>query len=231
MPTSVDYSGYFQQMLGGVSITVQMLLWSFVISLAIGTVFGILRTGASGVVQIPLTIYISIMTGVPSLLILFIIYYGGSGVLTALLGYDRSFDVSPFSSGVAAIAMVNAAYVCDLVHGAIRNLPKGQFEACTVLGLPRFHAWRLILLPQVFRLALPGLVNIWIIILKETSLVSLVGLSDLVTVAKTAGGATSEPFVFLIVASFFYIAMSTLTVPLANRLERRLNRGQTPVGA
>ncbi|QEW24127.1 Histidine transport system permease protein HisQ (plasmid) [Marinibacterium anthonyi] len=230
MTAAVDYSGYFRQMLGGVSVTAQLMLLSFAISLVAGTFLGILRLVEKRAVQIPLAVYASIMTGVPSLLILFIIYYGGSGVLTAMFGYNRSFDISPFASGVAAISLVNAAYVADLVHGAIRNVPKGQFEACTMLCLPRFQAWRLVLLPQVFRLALPGLVNIWIVILKETSLVSLVGLHDLVTVAKTAGGATREPFLFLIVASVFYVVVSTLTVPASNALERWLNRGHTRVG-
>lgn len=225
MTAVIDYAGYFRQMLGGTAITLQLFLLGFLLSLVIGVVLGVLRVIPSRIVQIFVGAYASVMTGVPSLLVLFIIFYGGSDVLTAIFGSDRGFDLSPFGSGVAAIAMVNAAYVADIVHGAIRNLPAGQFEACKVLSLPRFQAWRLVLLPQVFRLALPGLVNIWIAVLKETSLVSLVGLQDLVAVAKTAGGATREPFLYLIVASVFYILVSTLTVPLADMLERHLNRG------
>lgn len=225
MTAAVDYAGYFRQMLGGTAITLQLFLLGFLFSLISGVVLGILRLVRGRAVRFLLDLYASIMTGVPSLLILFIIFYGGSGVLTALFGFDRGFDLSPMASGIAAITLVNAAFVGDLVHGAIRNLPLGQFEACKVLSLPAFQAWRLVLLPQVFRLALPGLVNVWIVILKETSLVSLVGLQDLVAVAKTAGGATREPFLFLIVASLFYIVVSTLTVPLADALEARLNRG------
>jgi His/Glu/Gln/Arg/opine family amino acid ABC transporter permease subunit len=228
MSSAVDYAGYFRQMLGGASLTLQLFLFSFVLSLAAGVVIGLLRLVRHRAVRIVLDVYASIMMGVPSLLILFIIYYGGSGLLSAIFGFDRGFDLSPFASGVAAITLVNAVYVGELIHGAIRNIPQGQFEACKVLTIPRLQAWRLVLLPQVFRLALPGIVNIWIVILKETSLVSLVGLQDLVAVAKTAGGSTREPFLFLITASIFYVTISAITVPLAETVERYLNRGYGP---
>jgi polar amino acid transport system permease protein len=107
----------------------------------------------------------------------------------------------------------------------VRNLPRGQFEACKALAIRPLAAWRHVILPQVARLALPGLVNIWMIVLKDTPLVSLTGLKDLVANAKIAAGATKEPFVFFIAASLFFIVFSALTLRLSARLEKRFDRG------
>lgn len=223
--TTADFAGYLGQMGAGAWVTMKVFLLSFLLSLITGTLFGLGRLSRLRPLRAVLAAYASIAMGVPSLLIIFIIYYGGSAVLTALFGFDRGFDLSPFASGVVAITMVNAVYVGELIQSAVRNLPAGQFEACDALNIPRHKAWRQVLLPQVFRLALPGLVNVWIVILKETSLVSIVGLHDLISVAKTVGGATREPFLFLVASGSFYVAISVATVPLARRAERRLNRG------
>lgn len=223
--TSPQFWGYVRQMLDGTVITVQLFLSGFVLAFVLGTVIGIVTLSKNVVIQAIWRTYASIMMGVPSLLVIFILYYGGSAILTGLFGLSRSIDVTPFGAGLAALTIVYAAYVAELIHGAVKNLPRGQFEACAALSIRPISAWRHVILPQVMRLALPGLVNIWLIVLKDTPLVSLAGLNDLVATSKIAAGATNEPFIFFIVASLFFIVVSALTMPLSNWLEERFGRG------
>ena len=223
---SDQFAGYLRQMAYGAVITIELFMSGFVLALIFGTAAGI--TGSlsqSMIVQGLYRVYLSIITGVPSLLVIFLIYYGGSAMLTSLFGRSRSFDVTPFSAGVASLTIVYSAYIAELVRGAIRNLPRGQFEAAAALAIRPFAAWRHIIIPQLIRLALPGLVNIWMIVLKDTPLVSLAGLNELVGNAKIAAGATKEPFLFFIAASLFFVVFSAITLQLSALLERRFARG------
>jgi len=222
---SPEFWGYIRQMAGGAVITLELFACSVVLALVLGTIVGIVSLSRNLAIQALWRTYASIVMGVPSLLVIFIIYYGGSAMLNGLFGRSLRIDVTPFGAGLAALTIVYAAYVAELVHGAVRNLPRGQFEACAALSLRPVQAWIHVILPQVFRLALPGLVNVWLIVLKDTPLVSLAGLNDLVATAKISAGATKEPFIFFIAASLFFIAFSALTMPLANRLDTRLGRG------
>ncbi|HEY9213767.1 MAG TPA: ABC transporter permease subunit, partial [Ancylobacter sp.] len=155
------------------------------------------------------------------------IFYGGSAMVTGVFGEDASIDVTPFAAGVAALSIVYAAYIAELVRGAITNLPHGQFEGARALAIPPLIMWVRVILPQVARLALPGLVNVWSFMIKETPLVSLAGLNDLVATAKIAAGATKEPFIFFIATALFFIVFSAATLRLATLLEIRLDRGLT----
>jgi His/Glu/Gln/Arg/opine family amino acid ABC transporter permease subunit len=223
---SARFGGYVLQMLHGAVITIELFMLGFVLALMFGTTVGIIGSvSRSVIVQGVYRVYLSIITGVPSLLIIFLIYYGGSAMLTSLLGRSRSFDVTPFSAGVASLTIVYSAYIAELVRGAVRNLPRGQFEAAAALAIRPFAAWRYVIVPQLIRLALPGLVNIWMIVLKDTPLVGLAGLNELVGSAKIAAGATKEPFLFFIAASLFFIAFSAGTLRLSALLERRFARG------
>ena len=228
---SPQFYGYLEQMALGAVVTLKLFACGFGLALICGTVIGIVTLSRNPLIQIVWRVYASIIMGVPSLLVIFLIYYGGSAMLNGLLGSSRSVDVTPFGAGLAALTIVYAAYVAELVHGAVRNLPRGQFEACSALAITPFAAWQHVILPQIARLALPGLVNIWLIVLKDTPLVSLAGLNDLVATSKIAAGATKEPFAFFIAASLFFIVFSALTSRLSARLETRLGRGLAEVKA
>ena len=121
--------------------------------------------------------------------------------------------------------MVYAAYTGEVVRGAVSNVPAGQFEAARALGVGTFHLWRLVVIPQAFRLALPGLTNIWLILLKDTALVSLVGLEDIVRVANIAAGTTQEPFLFYIVAMLAFVAVAGLSMMAVHKAEAWAGRG------
>jgi His/Glu/Gln/Arg/opine family amino acid ABC transporter permease subunit len=223
---SERFGGYFLQILYGGITTVELFVLGFTLALTCGTTIGIIGSLSRNVViQAIYKVYISIITGIPSLIFIFLIFYGGSAILAGLLGKSRSIDVTPFAAGLASLTIVYSAYIAELVRGAVRNVPRGQFEAAAALAIKPRAAWQHVIIPQVIRLALPGLVNIWIVVLKDTPLVSLAGLNELVGNAKIAAGATKEPFLFFIVAAMFYVAFSAFTLRLSGRLEHRFARG------
>jgi polar amino acid transport system permease protein len=223
--SSQDFLGYLEQMAHGALITAELFAAGFGSALLFGFLIGIVSLAPNRLIQAVWRIYASAMMGVPSLVVLFIIYYGGDAVLTATLGGRRAIDITPFMGGVITLAAVYAAYIAELLRGAFINLPKGQSEACSALGIGTFDAWRYVILPQLIRLAFPGLVNIWLIVLKDTPLVSLAGLHDLVAMSKIAAGSTKSPFIFFVAAALFFIGFSALTSWLARRIEIRLDRG------
>ncbi len=212
-----DLIGYGEQLLAGARVTIELAFSGYVLALTVGTTWALSRR-----VEIPIAgpvikgvwrVYASIFMGVPSVLVMFLFYYGGSAMvmgLLALFGIRARVDVSPFQAGLAALTIVQGAYAAEVISGAIRNVPRGQFEAARALGI---------------RLALPGLTNIWISVLKDTALVALAGLNEIVARSRTAAGATKEPFLFFIAAALFFVVFSALTLKFSARVERRLDRG------
>lgn len=221
-----QFYGYLGQLAAGALVTMELFLVSFALAMLFGMLIAVATLSGSRIIEAIWRVYASIFMGVPSLLVIFLIFYGGSAMLTAVLG-DLAPDVSPFGAGIAALSIVYAAYIAELIRGAVGNLPKGQFEGARALAIPRFVMWWRVIMPQVMRLALPGLVNLWMFMLKETPLVSLAGLHDLVGAAKIAAGATKEPFIFFIATALFFIVFSGLTLRIADLLEIRLERGRT----
>jgi His/Glu/Gln/Arg/opine family amino acid ABC transporter permease subunit len=226
-----DLLGYFAQLLGGAAITVELAFSGYACALTIGTTWALLRRLDNQVVNAVWRVYASIFMGVPSVLVIFLFYYGGSAIiggLAGLVGWRPRVDVSPFAAGLAALTIVQGAYSAEVISGAMRNVPRGQFEAARALGIRPYQAWWHVIIPQAGRLALPGLTNIWVSVLKDTALVALAGLNEIVARSRTAAGATKEPFLFFIAAALFFIIFSAATLKLSARIERRLDRGIAP---
>jgi polar amino acid transport system permease protein len=162
--------------------------------------------------------------GVPSILIVFFLYFNAPGLLKS--AFNLRVDVTPFVAGVSALAIVYAAYIGEAVRGAVLNIPRGQWDVAHALGLKNLSMWWLVILPQIWRIALPGVTNVWMTTLKDTALVSLVGLTDLVRMADIAAAATQEPFLFYVVAGLVFVVFSGLTMAGSVRLERWAFRGQ-----
>jgi His/Glu/Gln/Arg/opine family amino acid ABC transporter permease subunit len=234
-----DLIGYGEQLLAGARVTIELAFSGYVLALTVGTTWALSRRVenpiAGPVIKGVWRVYASIFMGVPSVLVMFLFYYGGSAMvmgLLALFGIRARVDVSPFQAGLAALTIVQGAYAAEVISGAIRNVPRGQFEAARALGIRPYQAWWYVIMPQVGRLALPGLTNIWISVLKDTALVALAGLNEIVARSRTAAGATKEPFLFFIAAALFFVVFSALTLKFSARVERRLDRGiAKPVAA
>jgi His/Glu/Gln/Arg/opine family amino acid ABC transporter permease subunit len=226
--------GFVEQLGIGALMTMQVGVCAYLLALLIGTVFALATLKPRLPARIIWVPYASLFTGVPSLLVGFLFYYGGSGMVHSLLspfGLDVDVDITPFAAAVAALGMVYGAYLADLIRSAIQNVPRGQFEAARVLLVPRSTMWLKVILPQVLRLALPGMTNIWIVVLKDTALISLIGLKEIMAYAKLASGYTKEPFIYYLLASAFFLGMTWLTYFVAGRVETWTGRGFRPVVA
>jgi His/Glu/Gln/Arg/opine family amino acid ABC transporter permease subunit len=227
MPSSA-LLGYCEYLLAGAAITVELAVSGYLLALVVGTTWALARRLRSRIMTGVWRVYASIFMGVPSVLVMFLFYYAGGATLAALLaliGVRVRIDVTPFGAGLAALTVVQGAYAAEVISGAIRNVSRGQFEASRALGIRPYQTWWYVIMPQVARLALPGLTNIWISVLKDTALVALAGLNEIVMRSRTAAGATKEPFLFFTLAALFFIVVSAATLRVSGRLERRLDRG------
>lgn len=223
--------GFVQQLAIGGLMTIQVAVCAYLLALAIGCFFALITLKPTFLAKLVWLPYASIFTGVPSLLVGFLFYYGGSEIVASLLapfGLDKRVEVTPFMAAVAALGMVYGAYLADLIRSAIQNVPHGQFEAAGVLLIPRHTIWLRVILPQMLRLALPGMTNMWIVVLKDTALISLIGLKEIMAYAKLASGVTKEPFVYYMLAAAFFLAMTWLTYYVARHIETWAGRGFHP---
>ncbi len=172
--------------------------------------------------------YTGFFRGIPDLLALFIVYFGLQAVVDRLgkaVGFAGHIEVHAMVAGVIALAVVVAAYSSEVWLGAITAIPAGQIEAARSLGLTPRQAFRRVVLPQLMRVALPGLGNIWTILLKDTSLISTLAVLDLLRAASEASRATRAPLVFYSVAAGLYLVMSIASGAVQAGLEKRANRG------
>jgi len=220
--------GYGDELLAGTAVTLWLAILSSALALAFGVVIGIFATGRKLLRRWLWRSYASIAMGVPTILYVFFIYYNAPIFLKK--SFDLRVDVSPFVAGLTALTFVYSAYVAEVVRGAAINVPRGQWEAAQVLGLSRFTIWRLVILPQIWRLSVPGIVNVWMTVLKDTALVSLVGLTDLIRMAEVAAAVSKMPFLFFILAAMVFIVLSAATMFGTKHLEAWINRGYARAG-
>lgn len=215
--------GFADQLAIGALTTVKVALTSLVL----GTVVGLCGAGAklssSFLLMRLAEAYTTVIRGVPELLIILILYFGGTVALSAV--FRRYVEIDAFSAGVAALTIVFGAYATEVFRAAITAVPQGQIEAAHALGLSRFLTFRLVVLPQMWRYALPGLGNLWLTLLKDTALVSVVGLDDLMRKAGIAAGTTHDPLTFYLAAALLYLAFTSLSLCGLTVLEWRAGRG------
>jgi His/Glu/Gln/Arg/opine family amino acid ABC transporter permease subunit len=167
--------------------------------------------------------YVATVRGVPDLLIVFLVYFGGTVTLSRLFG--RFVEVDPFSAGIAALGLVFGAYATEIFRGAISGVPRGQLEAARSFGLRPWQVFVFVTLPQAWRLALPPYGNQLLILLKQTSLVSIVGLEELMRKAGLAAAFSNAPFTFYMAAAFLYLIMTVALTGFLRAAETRAARG------
>jgi len=226
---SFGNSGWGDEILRGLAVTIKLAI----ATLPLGILLGFLAAFASMSKNIPLRMagfgYTTIMRGLPEILTLFVVYNGvGLLINKTVQWWDPNagaVDFSPFLAGVIALGMVFGAFAAEVLRGAFNSLDEGQSEAGRAIGMkPSQIFWR-IKLPQVWRFALPGLGNLWISMLKDTALVSVTALDDLMRMAKVAVGVTKQPFTFYLTACLIYWIMCLLSEVVLEKMERRANRG------
>lgn len=214
---------YIPQIMAGLGVTLKVAGGSFLLALVLAILAVPLTLGRSRVVRGLLAGYVAVIRGVPELLVIFMIFYGGTVLLTALAG--GYVEVNALSAGIAALAAVTFAYLIEVLRAALQSIPDGQREAARMLGLSPRQTFLRILLPQMLRRALPGIGNQWLVTLKESALVSVVGLEEVMRKSVVAAGATREPLVFYLLAAAIFIVITAISSAIFGTAERRLAAG------
>ena len=221
------FQGYLPAIFSGLSVTLGVAALSLVVACGFGLLGALAKLSASRVARGIAQTYTTLIRGVPELVLMLIIFYGGQILLNDFVearGWDY-IDVPPFAAGTLTIGFIFGAYLTETFRGAILAVPRGQMEAAAAYGLTRAQALRRILLPQMVRHAIPGFANNWLVMIKATALVSIIGLDDMLHRANMAASATREPFTFFMLVAALYLAITTVSVLLLARLEKRYSLG------
>lgn len=221
--------GWGDQIASGVIITVGLALASLPFGLTIGFFLALAKKSEEASLRMAANIYTTIFRGLPELLTLFLVYYGGQILIqqaVRLVFPDARFEINSFVAGMIALSLVFSSYASEAFLSAFRGIPAGQYEGGAALGLSRFRVMRLVVLPQLIRLSLPALSNLWLILLKETALVSVIGLSDTMRQTNIAARVTKEPFFFFGVACLIYLILALISSVGLNKIDAWTRRGE-----
>jgi His/Glu/Gln/Arg/opine family amino acid ABC transporter permease subunit len=217
--------GWGDEFLAGLWLTLRLGLTAVVLGTALGLLSALAELSRFTAAARLMAAYNVVMRSVPELLIIFLLYYGLSFAIMAVLGLfgiDYFVEVSPFWAGALALSLIHAAYASEVFRGAFQVIPKGQVEAAQAFGMSRFLTFRRIKLPVVFRLSLGGLANLLMATLKNTPLVSAIGLQDLIRAAGDAGQNTKLYFQFFMASLSIYLVIAALMLVLQSKAESRL---------
>ena len=219
--------GYGASLLQGAALTLAVALASLLLALVLGLAGATAKLSNSTFCRRTATVYTTVIRGVPDLVLMMLIFYGGQiavNAALAALGFE-SVDIDPFIAGVATLGFIFGAYFTETFRGAIQAVPKGQIEAGRAFGMSPGLVFRRITAPQMLRLAIPSFANNWLVLVKSTALVSLIGLNDMLQRAQQAAGATREPFTFYLAVGALYLAVTSVSVLVLRALEHRVSRG------
>jgi arginine/ornithine transport system permease protein len=220
--------GYGPTLLEGTLVTLSVALASLAIAAVLGLAAASLRLARSRGLQALALAYTTVIRGVPDLVLMLLVFYGGQlavNEMAARLGHADYIDIDPFVAGVLTIGFIFGAYLAETFRGAFLAVPAGQREAGLACGMSRWQVMRRILLPQMLRHALPALGNNWLVLVKSTAIVSVIGLNDMMQRAGQAAGATREPFVFYAAAGAIYLAITGVSELGLRALAQRLAVG------
>lgn len=200
-------------------------------ALTIGAIIGagvvVLKLSGSLTLKCIGHVYTTVFRGVPELLIIYLIYFGGSTAITIigrLLGFDGFFGLPSFIAGSLAVGLISASYQAEVYRGAYLSISKGELEAAQAIGMSRFMRLGRIIMPQVIRFAIPGLGNVWQMSLKDSALISVTGLAELMRTSQLAAGSTRQYFLFFIAGGCLYLLLTIVSDQVFGWFERRANR-------
>ena len=220
-------AGWGDEIAAGVLVTVTLALATVPFGLAAGFLVALGKQSEEPTLRLAANIYTTIFRGLPELLTLFIIYYGAQIALqqfVRMVSPGSSIEINSFVAGMVALGVVFSSYASEVFLSAFRAIPQGQYEGGYAIGLSYWKTMRLVILPQLVRIALPGLSNLWLILLKDTALVSVIGLSDIVRQTGVAARVTKEAFLFYGVACLLYLVLAIISSFAFAAIERRTGR-------
>ncbi|MGV1963873.1 ABC transporter permease [Rhizobium rhizogenes] len=224
----VGPDGWGDDLAFGALVTLSVAFAGFFIGAVLGSLIAWARIAGTLPVKLLGEGYTTVLRGIPDLLVIYLFYFGGSAALGAILGLfgHQGFVAIPsFAVGAAAIGVVSAAYQAEVFRGSFNALSKDEMEAARAAGMHNALMFRRIIVPQLLRHAIPGLSNVWLLVLKESALVSVTGLAELMRTTQLAAGSTRMPFDFFLFGAVIYLAITFVSTLVFAHLERRSRRG------
>ncbi|WFU05925.1 ABC transporter permease subunit (plasmid) [Rhizobium sp. CB3171] len=210
---------FLDQFIYGITNTIVVFFLSCALGTSLGLLIAIFGNSRRKAIASCLQTYTGIIRGVPELLIILLMYFGGTAFLSMIVG--RYVEINAFAAGVTSLTIVFGAYAAEIFRGAINAIAPGQREAALALGLARWQIWFLIIIPQMIPVALPAFCNLCISLIKDTSLISVVGLTDVMRVAYVGAGSMRAPLPFYLAASAIYLMLTSLSLLSFKLIGRR----------
>ncbi|WP_293662824.1 ABC transporter permease [Rhodoferax sp. OV413] len=223
---------YYIAILQGSVLTVAVSLCALLVAIGLGLLGAAAKLSGQPVLRATATAYTTLIRGVPELVVMLLVFYGGTIGLNHLLewaGSKKTVDINPFLAGVLTIGFIYGAYMTETFRGAILAIPKGQTEAAWAFGMGRTQTFVRITLPQMVRYALPGFTNNWLVLIKGTALVSLIGLKEMTYLSKQASAATRSPFEFFLFSAVLFLVYTSVSLWVLRRVNQRFSLGTTRV--
>ena len=225
----LDFQGYGWVFWAGTKITLLVGLSAAPLVLALGLLGAWGKLAGNPIARAVAGAYTTIVRGVPELVLILLVYYGITillqNLLTLATGGEVLVDIDPFTAGTLTLGVIYGAFTTEVFRGAFQALDRGQIEAARACGMSRTLAFRRIMLPQAWRFAIPGLGNIWLLLIKATALMSIVQLPELMRMTDVAARAVRMPFTFYFAASIIYLLITIVSLLLFQRAEAWANRG------
>lgn len=216
-------AGWGDEIARGTLVTVALALATLPLGLVAGFAVALGKQSEEASLRAAANVYTTIFRGLPELLTLFLVYYGAQIAVqrvAALVGIESGVEINSFAAGMVALGAVFSSYASEVFLSAFRAIPRGQYEGGYSIGLSGWQTMRLVVLPQLIRIALPGLANLWLILLKDTALVSAIGLTDILRQSGVAARVTKHAFLFFGVASLIYLALAIVSSVGIGAIER-----------
>ena len=221
-------TGWGDELFYATLMTVAVSITAMTIGFFFALIFTPLKLSKYKTLNLIGNFYTTVIRGVPELLVIYLFFFGGSGAImfvASMFGYNEYIEINAFLTGSFAIGIISGAYSTEVFRGAIQSIEKGQFEAAKVLGIKKHIQFYKIILPQMLRLAIPNLSNVWQITLKDTSLISVTGLVEIMRQSYVAAGSTRDPLFFYSFAGILYLLLTFLSLKIFNRLENHYGKG------
>jgi polar amino acid transport system permease protein len=220
--------GFGDELITGSLLTIELALASLVVGIVLGLLTASAKLSRNRFFRFPAHLYTEVVRGIPEMLVVLVVFFGASALLQTVAGwfdYHDYIEVSAFSAGTFALGLVFGAFSSEVFRGAFLAVPKGQLEAGLACGMTPWQVFRRIRLPQMWRFAIPGLGNLWMVLLKDTTLISIIALDELMRWSKVAAETTKQPFTFYIAAASIYLLLTIVSDIARNHFEQRANRG------
>ena len=220
--------GWGRPLMVAALMTISVSATAFVLGLLFGVLGAWAKLSGSATAHGAASAYTTVLRGLPDLLVVYLFYFGGSAGLTAighLFGAQGFLGLPGFAVGAIAIGIVSGAYQTEVLRGAYGAIPRGELEAARAVGMGRGLLLRRIIAPQALRTALPGMGNVWQSVLKESALISVTGLVEIMRQVEVGAQVTRRPFDFYVTGAVLYLVLTTLSGVLFRGAELRVMRG------